>query len=374
MNAGRADVVIVGGGLIGCALAAELARRKRSVLVLERAEPGAEASGAAAGMLTPQSDARERDVFFDLALESRTLYPSWIREISEETALDVGYRPWGLLRCGFSEEPGADLAEVYAWQRASGLAVLDAPPTELADAVGGRLCSDARDAVFFPDEAAVYPRALTRAAWLAALRRGAEVRVGVRVVGFRIERGACRGVDTDEGAVEADVTVDAAGAWAAFPGQLPLPLPVAPVRGQMVRLAPEVPLPTMVASEDVYLVPRGDGTLLLGSTVEHAGFHKAVTAAGVERLLGAARRLLPDLASGQFVDAWSGLRPATPDGWPVLGSSPIRGLFFAAGHYRNGILLAPVTARLVADEICGTGARDLAAFSIERFSPARRIA
>jgi glycine/D-amino acid oxidase-like deaminating enzyme len=130
----------------------------------------------------------------------------------------------------------------------------------------------------------------------------------------------------------------------------------------------------MVASEEVYLVPRGDGTVLVGSTVEHVGFHKAVTADGVERLLAAARRLLPDLASGQFVDAWSGLRPATPDAWPVLGSSPFRGLFFAAGHYRNGILLAPATARLVAVPQISSATRDLAAFSIERFSPARCIA
>lgn len=374
MTAGRADVAVVGGGLIGCALAAELSRRGRSVIVIERSEPGGEASGAAAGMLTPQSDAHGRDAFVDLALESHALYPGWVRDLSEETGLEVGYRRWGLLHCRFGGEPGPLLAERYEWQRGSGLAVLPAPSSGLAEEIGPRVSPDACDAVFFPGEAAVDPRALTRAAWRAAMRRGVEVRIGVRVVGFRLEHGVCRGVDTDAGAVDAEATVDAAGAWAAFSGQLPLPLPVGPVRGQIVRLAPELPLPTMVASEDVYLVPRGDGTVLVGSTVEHAGFHKAVTAEGVERLLGAARRLLPDLASGQFVDAWSGLRPATPDGWPVLGSSPIRGLFFAAGHFRNGILLAPATARLVADAICGTTTRDLAAFSIERFAPAWRIA
>jgi glycine oxidase len=369
MSAGRADVAVVGGGLIGCALAGELARRGRSVVVIERAEPGAEASGAAAGMLTPQSDARARDAFFDLALESLGLYPDWVFELSQETDLDVGFRRWGLLRCRFRAEPGPGLAEVYGWQRAAGLAVLGRPGPELAKGIGGRLSSDVRDAAFFPDEGAVDPRTLTRAAWLAAIRRGAEVRMGVRVLGFRLEAGVCRGIETDAGPVEADATVDAAGAWASFSGQIPLPLPVAPVRGQIVRVALDEPLPTMVASDEVYLVPRADGTVLVGSTVEHVGFQKAVTAEGVERLLGAARRLVPDLASGRFVDAWSGLRPATPDGWPVLGSSPIRGLFFAAGHYRNGILLAPATARHVADAICGTGTRDLTAFSIERFSP-----
>ena len=371
---GRVDVAVVGGGLIGCALAAELARRGRSAVVLEKAEPGAEASGAAAGMLTPQSDAAARDAFFDLALESHRLYPDWVRGLAEETGMDVGYRVWGLLRCRFAGAPGSGLAEAYDWQGASGLAVLDSLPGNLAYDVGGRLSPEVGDRVFLPDEAAVDPRTLTRAVWRAAVRQGVEVRIGTRVLGFRIERGICRGVETDAGAVEADATVDAAGAWAAFPGQLPLPLPIAPVRGQIVRLAPDEPLPTMVASDEVYLVPRADGTVLLGSTVERAGFHKAVTAEGVERLLGAARRLVPDLASGRFVDAWSGLRPGTPDGWPVLGGSPIPGLFFAAGHYRNGVLLAPATAKLVADAICGTAACDLLAFSIERFSPARRIA
>jgi glycine oxidase len=374
MSEARADVAVVGGGLIGCALAAELAGRGRSVIVIERAEPGAEASGAAAGMLSPQSDARSRDPFFELALESHGLYADWVRDLSEETGLDVGYRRWGLLKCRFGGEPGPGLAELYDWQLAAGLSILGRPRAALAREIGGRLSPDVCEALFFPDEGAVEPRAITRAAWLAAVRRGVEVRIGIRVLGFRIERGACRGVETDDGPIEADATVDAAGAWAAFGGRLPLPLPVEPVRGQIVRLALDDPLPAIVASEDVYLVPRGDGSVLVGSTVERAGFHKAVTAEGVERLLAAARRLVPALGSGRFIDAWSGLRPGTPDGWPVLGSSPIRGLFFAAGHYRNGILLAPATARLVADEICGTAARDLAAFSIERFSPARRIA
>jgi len=374
MSAGRADVAVVGGGLIGCALAAELARRRRSVVVVERDEPGAEASGAAAGMLTPQSDARGRDAFFDLTLESRALYPEWVDELSKESGVAVGYRRWGLLKCRFEGGTGAVLGELYEWQRSAGLEVAVRPRAALASDLARRLSPDVCEAAYFPDEAAVDPKALTRAAWLAAVRRGVDVRVGTRVLGFRIDGGACRGVETDGGFLEAGATVDAAGAWAAFGGRLPMPLPIAPVRGQIVRLSLADPLPTMVASDDVYLVPRGDGTLLLGSTVEHVGFHKAVTAEGVERLLAAARRLCPDLGSGRFVDAWSGLRPGTPDGWPVLGSSPVRGLFFAAGHYRNGVLLAPATARVLADQICGTATRDLSAFSIERFSPARRIA
>jgi len=372
MTGARADVAIVGGGLIGCALAGELARRGRRVVVLEKREPGAEASGAAAGMLTPQSDALSRDAFFDLALESRDLYPAWSRELADETGLDVGYRRTGLLHCRL-EPPRPGSADPYAWQRAAGLAVRARPPEDLAARLAHRLSPEIRDSIFFPDEGAVDPRALTRAVWRSAETRGATVRVGVAVTGFRIEGGACRGVDTDDGFVEADATVDAAGAWAALGGALPLPLPVSPVRGQIVELWQERPVETIVSSEEVYLVPRADGTILLGSTVEHVGFRKDVTAEALERLIGAAIRLLPELRRARFVSAWAGLRPGTPDGRPVLGASPIRRLFFATGHYRNGILLAPVTARLLSALICGETSRDLAAFSIERFSPALAV-
>jgi glycine oxidase len=374
MNAARPDVVVVGGGLIGCALAAELAARGRSVTVVDRAEPGSEASGAAAGMLTPQSEARVRDPFFDLAVESRGLYPAWARGLEEETGVDVGYRRTGLLHCRLEGDAAGAPAEPFAWQRAAGLAVLARRREELSVEAGGRLSPDARDAVLFPDEAVVNPRPLTRAVWLSAVRRGAVVRTGTSVLGFRIEKGACRGVDTEAGPIEAETTVDAAGAWAAFNGRLPLALPVQPVRGQIVELALREPLATIVSSDEVYLVPRPDGTVLLGSTVEFVGFEKAVTAEAVGRLVAAALRLVPGLGSARFVTAWSGLRPGTPDGLPVLGASPVPGLFFAAGHFRNGILLAPITARILADLLTDGPARDLTPFSIERFAPVLRIA
>ncbi|HTY41827.1 MAG TPA: glycine oxidase ThiO [Thermoanaerobaculia bacterium] len=375
MTVSRPDVLVVGGGLIGCALAAELAARGVAAEVVERAEPGAEASGAAAGMLTPQTDARARDAFFDLAVESRSLYPDWTRRLFEETGVDVGYRKTGLLHVRFEGQASGDPAAPFAWQRELSYAVIARRREELAREAGGRLSSEAGDAVFFPEEGAVDPRRLTRAAWIAADRRGATVRTGVSVVGFRLDRGRCLGVDTSAGPIEAGAVVDAAGAWAAFEGRLPLPLPVEPVRGQIVELAlPLPPLPTIVATDDVYVVPRPDGTVLLGSTVERTGFRKEVTAGAVARLVAAAARLMPSVASAAYVTAWAGLRPSTPDGWPVLGESPVPGLYFAAGHYRNGILLAPATARLLADVLTGGPARDLAAFSVERFAPAPRPA
>ncbi|HEX4440536.1 MAG TPA: glycine oxidase ThiO [Thermoanaerobaculia bacterium] len=367
-----ADTIVVGGGLIGCALAAELSARAQRVLVLERGEPGAEASSAAAGMLSPQSDARQRDPMFELGVQSLELYPEWTHRLAEETGVDPGYRRTGLLKCAFSDEERETLAAAYAWQGAAGLAVQLRSGDSLArDRDECSLSEEVRAAVYFEDEAAVSPRRLARAARLQAERRGAVVRGGVAARRFVLDRGRCVGVETDEGVLAAGTVVDAAGAWAAFDLGLPFPVPVRPVRGQIVALRTEgAPPRRVVCSEDAYVLPRPDGTVLVGSTLESAGFRKAVTAGAVARLIGAAVRLVPRLAEASPQDAWSGLRPGTPDGRPILGDSPVRGLFFATGHFRSGILLAPVTARLVADAILSvpeSGSR-LAAFSIERFA------
>ena len=375
MSPERADVLVIGGGVIGCAVAAELAARGRDVIVLERAEPGTEASGAAAGMLAPQSEALERDAFFDFALESRGLYPAWARVLEEETGVDVGYRRTGLLHCDFAGAPAQSRAAQIAWQRAAGLDVAALRLDELPDEIAGRLSPGVSAAAFFPEEGVVDPRRLIRAAWLLAERRGVRVRTGVAALGLRIEAGACRGVETGTGPILASAVVDAAGAWAAFDASLPLTVPVEPVRGQIVELRlSRRPLATILSCDGVYVVPRADGTVLLGSTVEHVGFRKEVTAGAVERLVAAAVRLMPELGGARFVTAWSGLRPGTPDGLPILGSCRVPGLYFAAGHFRNGILLAPVTALAVADAVTGGGRRDLSPFSIERFSEVIRTA
>jgi glycine oxidase len=368
-----ADVVIVGGGLIGCSLAAELADRGLSVTVVERSEPGAEASGAAAGMLSPQADAAESSALFDLAIESRELYPEWARRALEETRIDIGFRRTGILSV-FREREGEHMDDApeppsREWQRARGLRVENHPCESLPLSVVDRLAPGLRSGVFFPDEAVVDPRRATRAAWLLAGRRGARVETGNSVHRFLIERGACRGVETDNGAISSGSVVDAAGAWAAFDGNLPVPVPVGPVRGQIVevRLSGR-PLETVLSSEEVYLVPREDGGVLIGSTIEHVGFRKEVTAGAVRQLLDAAARLCPEVSTARFATAWAGLRPGTPDGWPILGESGIEGLFFAAGHFRSGILLAPATARRLADLLTKRSEAGLSAFSIDRFA------
>ena len=360
----NADVVIVGGGIVGCALARELAGRGAAVTVIERAEPGSEASGAAAGLLAPQAESLPAGPLFDLALESRGLYPKWTEDLAHETGIDPGYRRCGILRCVFSG--GAKLWNWYAWQRERGLCVERLDGAAVSGLTRGRVSEEVREAIFFPEEAVVDNPRLTRALWVSGQQRGVTFAIGKTARRVLVRGGRCAGVQIEDGVIEAPQIVNAAGAWAAFDPELPVP--VEPVRGQIVEvLSPAPDLSVVVQSDEVYVVPRGDAWLL-GSTMEHVGFEKQVTAGAIERLLAAARRLLPSLESAAFSRAWSGLRPGTPDGLPVLGRGRLPGLFFATGHYRNGILLAPVTALALADEIGGRSTRDLAPFSIERFS------
>jgi glycine oxidase len=364
------DVLIVGGGVVGCALARELAGRGRRVTLLERGQPGEEASAAAAGLLTPQSDCRTPGPFLDLALASHRLYPEWTRALEEETGQAVECRRMGVLRCALDEREEAQLRG-FLWQRERGLRVEWVEAAALAETAGAALAAEARAGVFFADEGAVDPRRLTQALASSARSRGVEIRTQTAVRRFWIEGDRCRGVETENGRFEAGSVVDAAGAWAGFDQGFPFPVPVEPVRGQIVELDLGTEAPGSVLHSDaVYLVPRADGRTLVGSTLERVGFRKEVTAGAVQSLLDAAARLLPPVRLARFVTAWAGLRPGTPDGLPVLGGCGIEGLFFATGHYRNGILLAPITSILLSDLLAGAAAPELEPYSVARFSGA----
>ena len=367
-GATRPDALIVGGGVIGCALARELAGRGLRVALLERAEPGSEASFAAAGLLSPQSDCRAPGPFFTLALSSHRLYPEWAGTLEEETGQKVGLVRSGLLRCALDAGEEEGLRD-YLWQRGRGLAVEWLDADALGVRAGTAICGEARAGVFFADEGLVDPRRLTHALAASARARGVEIRTRTTVRRFWIEEGRCLGVEAEGERFSAGAVVDAAGAWAGLDGALPVP--VEPVRGQIVELDPGRETPrTILHSEAVYLAPHADGRLLVGSTLERVGFRKEVTAGAVESLLHQAARLAPGVSSARFVNAWSGLRPGTPDGLPVLGAGPVENLFLATGHYRNGVLLAPITALLLADRMTGGQAPDLEPFSLSRFATA----
>jgi glycine oxidase len=350
-------VAVIGAGVMGCATALVLAERGAEVVVLERAVPGAEASSAAAGILGAQIELHGPGRDAGHFVRAREAWRPWAHALREKTGIDVGWRGCGVLRVAFDAEQRARLEPEVAWQKEQGLRV------ELVDGVRAReiepaLSHDVQAAAWFPDDAQVDPQALLRAL-MAALAKSPRVRVqsGTTVERLLVERDACTGVKLDEGEVRADATVLAAGSWSSLVSGVPKDVPaVRPVRGQMVLLDERPPsVSTIVFGPGGYVVPRGDGRVLCGSTMEHAGFRKEVTASGVHAILGLALKCVPALGGAQLAGSWSNFRPHAEGDKALVGRSPMPGLFLATGHHRNGILLAKVTADEVADAVLSTG-------------------
>lgn len=364
------DVLVVGGGAIGCGIAHHLARRGVAVTVLERDTPGAHASWAAAGMLSPLAEADEPNEFLALLRASRLLFPAYARSILDETGIDVGYRDEGTLLLALTEEDEKALATRYAWQSAAGLEVERLSGAEARAAEPG-ISPEVRAALRFPGDHQVDSRELTRGLAMAARRAGADIRTGAEVVRLLADEAGV-GVELAGGAtLSARWVVVAAGCWAGRIPGLPRALPVEPVHGQLVAFdGTESPLRHVVDTPRVYLVPRRDGRIIAGATVERTGFRTAVTAAGLLSILQAAVEAVPALAHLPVLEHWSGLRPGTPDGFPIIGQDPdVPGLIYATGHFRNGILLTPITAEAVGALITGDPAPPEASpFGIERFA------
>lgn len=348
-----ADVVIVGGGVMGCSVALRLRQAGARVTVLERSIPGAEASSAAGGILAPQMESHGPGPFLELCLRSRAMYPALAAELRELTGVDIQYVPSGLLRAGFDEADAHALEATATWQQGLGLRV------ELLDGAQARalepeLSERVVAAAHFPDDHQVDNRQLVRALSMAAARAGATFRTGY-VRGVLREGERAVGVDLDGEPLRAGAVVVAAGSWSGLVQGASLdPRLVRPARGQMVQLMTRLPLLRhVVFGPQGYLVPRTDGRVLCGSTMEFVGFEKQVTAEGLARILGMALALVPALGRAPVDSTWAGLRPWTADGLPILGRGPLEGLFVATGHFRNGILLTPVTARIVTQLVLG---------------------
>jgi glycine oxidase len=364
-----ADVVVIGGGAIGCAVARRLARDGLRVTVLERKEPGRQASWAAAGMLAPMAEADGPGPFLELLRSSRALFPAFASDLMAESGIDVRYRGEGTLLVAWKPEDVATLEARYRWQASAGYPVQALTP-EQALALEPLLSPGIRAALHFPEDHQVDNRLLMLALVRAAALAGVELRAGAAASGVETRGGRVAGVRLASGErIACGVVVVDAGSWAAGLEGLPRELPVAPVHGQLVAVQLASPgLTHVVHTPDVYLVPRSEGRLIVGATVERVGFHQAVTVGGVLSLLGPALEILPGLGAAPLLETWSGLRPGTPDGLPILGSDPrLQGLIYATGHFRNGILLAPVTAEAIAAEIRGERGYPLEAFRVGRF-------
>lgn len=374
---GTADVVVVGGGVIGLAIARALALRGvTNVILIERARLGAEASSAAAGILGPQAEANQADEFFQLACQSRDLYPTFSAALREESGIDIELDQTGTLYLALTEQDEAEIAHRYEWQTRAGYEV---EPLTGEEARMFEPCISAatRSALRFPREMQVENRRLVAALASANEQLGVRLVPNCDVRSLRTERGRVVAVETSLGPVNTPTAIIAAGAWSSFISVADISLPpvrIEPVRGQMLcfetnpRLARHV-----IYSPRGYLVPRSDGRFLGGSTSEQAGFDKQVTAAGVRALTEQSIEMVPGLSEVPLIDSWAGLRPHAADDWPVLGKSGgVEGLIYATGHYRNGILLAPVTGDLIAATVVsGRPASLMEPFTPDRFRLAR---
>ena len=372
-SAVTSDVIIIGGGVIGLAIARALALLgMKSITLIERARIGAEASYAAAGMLAPQAEADRPDLFFELACASRDRYPAFAHQLLEETGTDIELETTGTLYLAFTAEDEEEIEGRYYWQTRTALPVerLTAEETRRLEPC---ISPEVRAALRFPLDVQVENRRLIAALSDSIAKRGVRVLTGTDVKSLTVERGGIKGVETSRGPVQSPVVVVACGAWTSFlnfSDKATSPVGIEPVRGQMLcfetnpRLAQHV-----IYSPRGYIVPRLDGRVLAGSTTEYAGFDKRVTGAGLQAITSNALEIAPPLGGMPVVDSWAGLRPRAEDEWPVMGASGnVSGLFYATGHYRNGILLAPLTAELVADQIMtGRTSPFLDSFSPDRF-------
>jgi glycine oxidase len=362
------DVIIVGGGVIGCAIAYNLAEAGVRVTILERSEVGAEASGASAGVLAPLDLSMEPGPLLDLCLASMPLHPPLADKLREETGIDVEYLRSGLLRVALTDEDADGLRAVVERQRLPGM--LQWVDPEALRRVEPRLAA-ARGGVYSPHLHQVNAHRLTQALARAAVGRGVALRQGAAVTGFVTNGSRVTGVRTGDGRMTAGHVILAAGSWTGVLGRrLGVSLPVKPMRGQMLAFPNfSSPLRHILLGEDSgYLAPKANGFLFVGSTVEDVGFRKNTTASVLASLRRMAVTLVPSLAYAELASDWAGLRPGSPDDLPILGPVPgWEGVSVASGHFRKGILLAPITGRLMAQWLT-QGRTEM---PMEPFSPAR---
>ncbi len=361
--------------MIGCAIAYYLAKAGAAVTVVERSEVGGEASGAAAGMLMPPTQAVPSGPFRDLCLASLALFPSLVRTLQDETGIDVQFLTSGILLVAHTEEQAQGLREVVRRPSELSLAALEWLEGESLRLLEPALSPALLGAAYSPGQHHVNPGHLTQALARAALTHGASLHQGRTVNGLLTRGRRVIGVRSIAGTISADQVVLAAGPWTGvLARKLGVNVPTRPMRGQMLAYRSAL-VKNMISGPDGYLVPKVGGFLFAGATVEDVGFRRRTTRRGLAALRRMARTLVPALRALPVVDSWAGLRPGSPDGLPILGPVPgVEGLWTATGHFRNGILLAPITGELMARSILeGKPAPELAPFSPSRFAGARGL-
>lgn len=365
------EILIIGGGLIGLSIARELHQKGFSTItILERGETGKEASFAAAGMLAPNAETDKADDFTDFCTESLSLYEQFSTNLLEETGVDIELDRNGTLFLAFTDEDVKEIRHRFEWQKKAGLAV-EHLRAEDARKIEPFISPDVYEALLFPNDWQVENRKLLHALEKYAEIYGIKVRNHTEVKNLLVENKKIVGAETETEKFYAQAVILAGGAWSSFFKTVNLQIPeIKPIRGQMLAFHTAKRLfQKVIYSSRGYLVPRADGRIIIGATVEDAGFDKTVNEFDIEILRENAIEIAPSLANLQIHENWAGLRPFAADGLPVLGSFPqVENFFIATAHYRNGILLAPLTAKLIANQLAeNADSKYLKAFSPQRF-------
>jgi glycine oxidase len=368
------DVVVIGGGIVGCACAYELAKAGAKVTLLEYGKTGMQATNAAAGMLAPLIESSGPGPMLEFGLRALRAYPALVDELQGQCDLDIEFRPHGILKVVFDDPGMLDLRRRFGWQRELGFPI-DWLDGDTCREFEPRLSPRIAAGVFSADEGGVNNQALALALERAAVARGAEIRLRTRVTGFATAGGRITSVRSDDESFACDTAVLAAGARSGkVAALLRAHVPVRPIRGQMIALGGmSAPIRHVVWGPDGYLVPRANGLVFAGATVEDVGFRRRTTKAGIRGLRRMAEGLVPQFRAATLHFDWAGLRPGTPDASPIIGPVPEwPNLIAATGHFRNGILLGPLTGAVIARAITASDWTGVPPeFSPSRFTPER---
>lgn len=361
------DAAVAGGGVIGASIALELAEAGLKVGLFDAREPGREASWASAGLISPAPGSADMIPFVPMSLASAEIYPEFIWKVEGLAGMNVGYRKEGALDAILEANPEEELSTVMALEHGVGLKA-KALNAEQARQMEPALTEEITAAIFRPDEASLDARVFTEAVLKAGQRKGVDIFAGNGANAIWKEGGRCKGLILENGKAGAKWTVIAAGCYSArIDGAAPY-APVFPTKGQMIALRCEaLEIKRVLWLGHTYLVPRKDGRLLAGSTIERIGFDRDVTAGGVKKILNEAIRMVPGLEKARIEETWAGLRPDSPDHLPIIGPTDVEGLMIATGHFRSGILLAPVTGRMIREWVC----TQEVSVNWERLSPMR---
>jgi glycine oxidase len=342
------DVLVIGGGIVGAAVARALAASGAAVEILDSGAEAGIATQASAGMLAPLVEATPDDPLLGLGIRGRDLYHELALLLADETGVRIGLVTDGVLRVAFTEQEESHARSAAAWQRQQGLNTEWLTPGDLAARCPG-ISPDARGALLAGEDGALEPLATLEALLVSATRRGVRITRGIRVLGIELEAGRVTGARTAQGMRPAGAVVIAAGAWSGRLEGLPRPLSVEPIRGQILTYDWPAQEPAAIVYASRGYVLRRGAEALAGSTMEYVGFDASTSVAGRDHVAQVAARVYPTFANAPVRRAWAGLRPGTPDGHPIVGRDPdVSNLWYATGHGLNGILFAAVTGEIIA--------------------------